>query len=148
MSLFIESKINHVWSLVDGLRKAKRRGRIFALVALPAESNPELFSGVELSPILKSCISDQGMLVLKIGEKSCPSLTIDKDGIIEGHTAVNHTPVSFKIPAWYIQGVDSDGEVATFDTYLPSDAAEKLKNPNQESAQEQKPKRPTLTVVK
>ena len=145
MSLFLAGKINHVWFLLENLRKENKRGRFQSIVAMPtAESKDlKLFDDVKLSPLLHQYVSEQGVLVLNFGNKSCPELTIDEDGSICGHTSVSHAPVSFKIPAVYVSLVECDGGLATFDTYVPTGAIEHADAP----AKEEK-KRPQLTLVK
>lgn len=146
MSLFVTSKINHVWYLLDNLRKENKRGRFQAIVAMPASNKKDLklFEDVKLSPLLQQYVSEQGILVLNFGNKSCPELTIDLDGNICGHTSVSHAPVSFKIPAWYVVLVECGGELATFDTYVPVSVMEQ---PADVPVKEEK-KRPQLTLVK
>lgn len=146
MSLFLAGKINHVWFLLENLRKENKRGRFQSIVALPAAESKDLkmFEGVKLSPLLQQCVSEQGVLVLNFGSKSCPELTIDEDGNICGHTAVNHVPVNFKIPACYVSLVECDGGLATFDTYVPTGVIDPASAP---STKEEK-KRPQLSLVK
>lgn len=140
MSLFISAKVNHVWFLLENLRSMDKRGQFSALVSMPGSDNKTLFDGVSMSPMLANCISKDGTIVLNFGNKACPELTLDENGVIHGLTSSNHAPAEFKIPAWYILAISSGGENATFDAYVP----QAVVTPEEE----QKPKRPTLTVVK
>lgn len=140
MSLFIAGKINHVWFLIENIRSMNKRGKFKALVAMPGSDNKTLFEGVSMSPMLANCIAKDGTITLNFGSKACPELTVDQDGTIHGLTSSNHAPAEFKIPSWYILSISSNGEIATFDTYVP----QAIVAPEPE----QKPKRPTLTLVK